>query len=158
MFSLLCCALMIGLTFGHMCMVSPYQRGGVVSDINTIEAPECDNSNYNNGTSPGKSPCYHEDKSDERIAQFIGRGAEQIFVMQKNHDHFNKSNPGNFTWNLWGYNTATGTYSFEKMLGSIPDTQTNGAQAFYQITAHVPSVEEEHYVVQGIYYTNNYYN
>ena len=76
--------------FGRMCMVcwlqiflyiycnevdikiNPYQRGGVVPDINTVGAPECNVNDYNNGTSPGSPPCYAADNPDERISQFIG--------------------------------------------------------------------------------------
>eukprot|EP00486_Rosalina_sp_Unknown_P007667 CAMPEP_0201582200 /NCGR_PEP_ID=MMETSP0190_2-20130828/81723_1 /ASSEMBLY_ACC=CAM_ASM_000263 /TAXON_ID=37353 /ORGANISM="Rosalina sp." /LENGTH=105 /DNA_ID=CAMNT_0048021643 /DNA_START=21 /DNA_END=335 /DNA_ORIENTATION=+ len=94
----------IGYVFGHMCMMNPYQRGGLVPDetLNTLGADACGNANiYKNGTKNGVPPCYGQSNDDERITNFIGRNAEQPMLVYKNVDHYNKTNPGNFTWNLW---------------------------------------------------------
>ena len=138
-----------------MCMIYPYQRGGEVMDINKIEAPECDNSNYNESL---MAPCYRENNEPETVTQFIDSNSKQILIQQKNHDHYNETNPGNFTFNLFTYNSITNDYKFVSTLGSVPDTQTNGSQALYQLIALIPSLTHGlHYVIQGVYYTNNYY-
>ena len=145
--------------YGHMCMIYPYQRGGQVSDINVIEAPECDNSNYNQSL---MAPCYKENNAAETVPQYIdGHDSKQVMIQQKNHDHYNASNPGNFTWNLYSYQLSTKRYYFVRTLGSVPDTDTNGSQALYQLivqVGHLTKASDFQYVIQGVYYTNNYYN
>ena len=145
----------IGYVLSEMCLLNPYQRGGLVPDaqLNEDGAPACDVRNtYENATNPGKAPCYGRSKSDERITQFIGRNALQVMIAQKNKDWFNPQNPGNFTFNLWAY---LGDDNYKKVheFGSIPDT--NLTKEFYQINATIPNdLTQEHYVVQTIYYTN----
>ena len=143
-----------------MCALNPYQRGGIVNgtELNSNGTTQCGNVNViANGSSNGIEPCYGQYNDDERITNFIGRNANQPMMVYKNLDHYNGSNPGNFTWNLYSYNTATDVYTFVKYLGSQYDTDTKGAHASYQITATIPdNLEGEHYVIQTIYYTNTH--
>ena len=67
-----------GYVFGHMCMLNPYQRGGLVPDdtLNSPTAKDCANANIkSDGTSNGDPPCYSQSNDDERITNFIGRNA-----------------------------------------------------------------------------------
>mmetsp|Transcript_74130 Transcript_74130/g.66702 ORF Transcript_74130/g.66702 Transcript_74130/m.66702 type:complete len:184 (+) Transcript_74130:19-570(+) len=159
-FNLLTIIYLIGYVYSEMCLVSPYQRGGLVPDdqLNSEHSPACNVRNtYENGTDPGKPPCYGRSKSDERITQFIGRNALQVFIAQKIQDWYNPANPGNFTFNLLQYNGDNKAPSFVKTFGSIPDT--NSSKEFYQINATIPSnLSQDHYVVQAIYYTNTAVN
>eukprot|EP00484_Ammonia_sp_Unknown_P003252 CAMPEP_0197074924 /NCGR_PEP_ID=MMETSP1384-20130603/211350_1 /TAXON_ID=29189 /ORGANISM="Ammonia sp." /LENGTH=175 /DNA_ID=CAMNT_0042513765 /DNA_START=23 /DNA_END=550 /DNA_ORIENTATION=- len=144
----------VGYAYGEMCLLLPYQRGGLVPDdeLNADGAAACNIRNtYENGTNAGSAPCYGRSNDDERIDQFIGRNAEQVMIAQKNKDWFNSANPGNFTFNLWSWNG--GDMKFVKTLNSTKDT--NSTKEFYQVTVLIPSVDQdEHYVVQAIYFTN----
>eukprot|EP01084_Bolivina_argentea_P147076 257373_1 len=95
------------LSQSHLCSLNPYQRGGMVSDseLSVRGAIECYNPDVGaNGQSTGSWPCYKMTTDDERISNFIGRNARQIMFAQKNLDHYNPNNPGNFTWNLFTFN------------------------------------------------------
>mmetsp|Transcript_5779 Transcript_5779/g.9673 ORF Transcript_5779/g.9673 Transcript_5779/m.9673 type:complete len:180 (+) Transcript_5779:48-587(+) len=142
---------------GHMCALSPYQRGGIVpdEDLNNVGQAQCGNANVNSTGAPnGIAPCYGQSRDDERITNFIGRGAYQPMVVYKNEQHYNADNPGNFTWNLYEFNTATDEYKFITTLGSKRDTD-NGDLTNFQIEPEIPfGLNGEHYVVQSIYYTN----
>ena len=77
-------------------------------------------------------------------------------LVYKNGEHYNASNPGNFTWNLYDYNPQTDKYKFVKRLGWKPDLKT-GPLVDFNVVAIIPdNLEDEHYVVQTIYYTNSY--
>lgn len=137
-------------------MLNPYQRGGIVPDeqLNNQGDIACGNANiHSNGSQNGVWPCYGQYNDDERITSFIGRNAYQPMLIYKNIDHYNASNPGNFTWNLFEYNVQTDVYKFIKEMASTPDT-SSGPLTDYNTIAIIPdNLQGEHYVVQTIYYT-----
>jgi len=135
----------LGLTLGHMCMVNPYQRGGQV-DLQQKANTDCF---LTTGPCGGTSP-------DEHIRNFLVPDETWFFVLQKNLDHYNEANPGNFTINLLSKDNT-----FMTMLAVFPDT-SDSTFTIYQPLGVVPSylTQNENYIVQAIYYTNhgnNYY-
>lgn len=79
MFALVLCALFV-TSQGHMCLFSPYQRGGPVShtDINTKGADPC---------ALTTGPCGGVNASDSEGTSFM-QGEKISVVMQKNLDHY----------------------------------------------------------------------
>eukprot|EP00485_Elphidium_margaritaceum_P008386 CAMPEP_0202691818 /NCGR_PEP_ID=MMETSP1385-20130828/6418_1 /ASSEMBLY_ACC=CAM_ASM_000861 /TAXON_ID=933848 /ORGANISM="Elphidium margaritaceum" /LENGTH=176 /DNA_ID=CAMNT_0049347271 /DNA_START=92 /DNA_END=622 /DNA_ORIENTATION=- len=147
----------IASVFGEMCLLSPYQRGGLVPDHELdMGGPECNIRNvYPNGTDSGSPPCYSRSNDDERISGFIGTSAEQIMVVTKNgrEQWYNAARPGNFSFELYEFH-GNDKLTFIKELGNIRDT--NNTRGLYQMNSTIPKVQaEEHYVVRAVYYTNS---
>lgn len=135
-------SLLIASVYGHMCLLSPYQRGGRVShaDINTQGADPC-------GLTTG--PCGGVNASNSEMTAFA-TGETITVVMQKNLDHYVLATPGNFTAILRSHNETTKPFT----LGTIADDKDESG-AIYQIVGTIPETDEGPYILQAIYYTNN---
>jgi hypothetical protein len=133
-------ALLLAVSYGHMCLINPYQRGGIV-DVDSWANSDC---GYETAPCGGTG-------SDERVRYFIVEDATWYFVMVKNLQHYSKSNPGNFTINL-----LDNDENFVATIGSTPDT-SDPEGTLYQISATTPSglTSGDSYSIQGIYYSNN---
>jgi hypothetical protein len=133
-------AFLMAVSYAHMCMVNPYQRGGVV-DVDTWDNADC---GYT------EAPCGGQG-SDERVRYFIVEDALWYFVMVKNVQHYNAGSPGNFTINL-----LDNDENFVATIGSTKDT-SDPEGTLYQISATTPTglTSGDSYAIQGIYYSNN---
>ena len=133
-------AVLISSTFGHMCLLAPYQRGGYVNDttLSKTGAAEC-------GLQTG--PC--GGVSSGFINAAIMSETYSV-VMEKNLDHFYAKAPGNFTVALWSTNDT-----FIRTLGSVPDdNRTSGS--IYQVRFPVPHEGQmSTFIIQAVYHTNN---
>jgi len=137
------CLFVVGV-WSHMCLLNPYQREDKNINMNQIANPACD---LDTPPCGGASP-------DERVTEFISDNSEWIYVINKNLDHYNAMNPGNFTINLLNTNQQ-----FLMTIGSVPDSNAPSG-SIYQLYQKVPGNlgNGEPYVVQAIYYTNQGYN
>jgi len=140
------CSLLVSFCYAHMCMLNPYQRDGPVDAINTVGASACGLTTPPCG---GTSP-------DEVIKEIVSDNNQWAFVMQKNLNHFNSANPGNFTVNV-----LNAQMTFVDHIGSVPDTNLTSL-SFYQLYTKIPTnlLAGDHYIIQAIYFTNhgnNYY-
>ena len=128
-------ALLIAACNAHMCLLSPYQRGGPVShsDINTQGASVC-------GLTTG--PCGGVNASDSEMTAFA-TGETIAVVMQKNLDHYASASPGNFTVTLRSRNETTKPFE----LGSIADDK-DGSGSIYQVSGQIPETDEGPYILQ----------
>ena len=116
-----------------MCMLNPYQRGGVV-DVDSFANGDCA---YETGPCGGKG-------EDERVRYFIEEDTTWYFVMVKNLNHYSAGNPGNFTINL-----LDNDENFVATIGSTPDT-SDPEGTIYQVNDKTPTglTSGDSYVIQ----------
>eukprot|EP01084_Bolivina_argentea_P221923 375744_1 len=133
-------AALFAVSESHMCLFSPYQRGGPLShtDQNTKGADPCAL------TTP---PCGGVNGSNSEVTSFLN-GERISIVMQKNLDHFVSTSPGNFTVHLHHPNATV------QRLGVIMD-DADPTFSIYQVDGKIPTVDEGRYMIQAIYHTNN---
>jgi len=131
---------LITVGFSHMCLLNPYQRGGE-EEVDTWGSSDCGLITYPCGGIP----------PDERTKHIFDEGETWIFAMQKNENHFSKSDPGSFCINL-----LDNSDNIVKTLGCAPDTAADYPN-IYQLQATIPDGlnQGDHYVIQAIYTTNN---
>merc|ERR1719245_1551956 len=133
-------ALLSSTAFGHMCLLSPYQRPGMVNstELSTPGAAEC-------GRTTG--PCGGVSNG---ILNALIMSETSTIVLEKNLDHFNKDKAGNFTVSLW-----SDKGEFIRTLGSVMD-DARPSGSIYQVPVPVPHEGgESKFIIQAVYYTNN---
>jgi len=88
---------------------------------------------------------------DERTKHIFDEGETWIFAMQKNLNHYVKSNPGSFCINL-----LDNSDNIVKTLGCVADSSADFPN-IYQVQGTIPDGlnQGDHYVIQAIYATNN---
>ena len=134
-------SLFVSLSFGHVCLLSPYQRPGYVNDtqLSVKGAGECGLTTYPCGGVAAGS-----------VINSAIMSETLTFVMEKNLDHYNATTPGNFTIALWSSN---GTYIRD--LGHVSD-DSRASGSIYQVKVTIPhEVGKSRVIIQATYYTNN---
>eukprot|EP01084_Bolivina_argentea_P043995 81001_1 len=136
-------SLLVAVSYGHMCLLNPYQRNGTVPDTEL--------------KTPGSSYCLRLTgpcggiNADRNPVGTIYRGEQGTAVLEKNLNHFNKtSGAGNFTLTLLN---EAGKKVVD--LGSVADDDSDSG-SIYQIRYTIPASQPDgKYVVQAVYNTNN---
>jgi len=129
------------IAFGHMCLFNPHQRGSLLG-ANIVGAPICDL--WQNAPCGGMTP--------ESPTIYAEVGSNYSIVIQKNKDHFNGSDPGNFTIS---FSLSYDIFDFQ-LLAVVPDTNATSL-AVYEVDVALPSMVTEHGIIQVIYNTNTGY-
>ncbi|XP_033727706.1 uncharacterized protein LOC117317033 [Pecten maximus] len=136
---IICCAV-IGVSYSHVCLVSPAQRGSL-QGINKKGADNC---------ILLKPPCGGRVRQANRTVD-LRVGQEYEVVFQKNLDHWKKTSPGFFEI-LLGQEGSNNYHAFVK----IPDNGEPSLTLFTQ-TIVVPAVQwtNQDTILRVIYKTMN---
>ncbi|XP_055872470.1 uncharacterized protein LOC106072687 [Biomphalaria glabrata] len=132
---ILCLTALVSLSLGHVCLVSPQQRGDW-NNVNSAASPDCA---LTTGPCGGRT-------QDFSSATALVAGKSVTVTIQKNNNHYNAANPGYFTISL-GATEAT-----VKEVKRIPDT-SDPSLSLYSATVNVPSTTG-HMILQVTYVTN----
>mmetsp|Transcript_27830 Transcript_27830/g.45915 ORF Transcript_27830/g.45915 Transcript_27830/m.45915 type:complete len:161 (+) Transcript_27830:129-611(+) len=141
MYRLLLLSALIALSFGHMCLLNPYQRPGYVpvSDLSTVADEKCGQTT---------APCGTE-ANDVFINAAI-MSEKLTVVMLKNLNHYNRDAPGNFTVNF-----LSSSGGFVRDFGSVPD-DARPSGSLYELQIPIPhEAGDARIILQAIYYPNN---
>ena len=135
-------AALFSIAYGHVCLLSPPQRGSL-EGLNTAGADNC-------GLTTG--PCGGKEARHDAVT--FHREENMTVVFMKNLDHFNSTSPGKFEIAL-GENNDTLT----RPLHSVMDTSDPSLHV-YEVSVPVPRLQPPprpgtHYFLQ-ITYTPNH--
>lgn len=131
-FFILIVVTLFGVCNSYMCLLNPYQRGGAIpqASLNKAGSEECGRtSKYCGGVNSNNS---------EMSAFFSGDTI--VIALQKNLDHYNSANPGNFTIHLF-------QNSNPKLFGSVQDS-SYGSLSIYEVSGTIPADNEGLYTLQ----------
>mmetsp|Transcript_2034 Transcript_2034/g.7359 ORF Transcript_2034/g.7359 Transcript_2034/m.7359 type:complete len:180 (+) Transcript_2034:84-623(+) len=126
----------------HLCLFWPPQRGEL-DGYNKVEADDC---GLQTGPCGGRATGPIEGHT-------MAVGANNTITFQKNQNHYNATEPGNFSFAIAYRSNPQQQHDFID-LGSIPDTDTP-ALTMYTVPVELPNPILRHAVLQVAYNTNN---
>jgi hypothetical protein len=131
-------ALCAALASAHLCLLQPMQRGGVEGS-GEIGAKACFGVTAPCGNYPKAGP----------ISSVAPRGTMTLVQFQKNEDHYNAENPGNFS--IVGWNGAFAG----PPIATLADNSAPSLTVFTVSLWTPMEAPPGNYTLQVVYYTNN---
>jgi len=128
--------LIVTSCLAHVCFLNPEQRGGVNSGINQIASNECFQTTAPCGSFPQGAP-----------EVFYASGENITVIFQKNLNHWDATNPGNFTVNF----SENGM--MWKNLASMPDNN-DASLTLFTLNVTIPNIKAPKTMLQVIYAPN----
>eukprot|EP01091_Cochliopodium_minus_P021271 TRINITY_DN9655_c0_g1_i1.p1 TRINITY_DN9655_c0_g1~~TRINITY_DN9655_c0_g1_i1.p1 ORF type:complete len:164 (-),score=46.56 TRINITY_DN9655_c0_g1_i1:30-494(-) len=122
----------------HLCLIAPHQRG-TLADFNKEASADC---GLQQGPCGGRNP--------QEPAVEIHPAAQFYATFQKNLNHYNPSNPGNFTISWGRYENPS---SFTN-LATIPDTNSSSLTLYINQLKFPIVNQAQRGVIQVVYNTN----
>ncbi|KAL5015465.1 hypothetical protein ScPMuIL_009735 [Solemya velum] len=132
----MCSVVVVPACWSHVCLLSPPQRGSMMG-INKPGAPDC---GLENATCGGRGA--------QANTVILRSGQNFTVIVQKNLNHFNMSNPGNFNISLLDEKAMKYTH-----LAMIPDT-SDPSLTLYSAMVKIPDgIAKQAYALQVVYNT-----
>eukprot|EP01121_Diplochlamys_sp_Union-15-3_P016902 TRINITY_DN584_c0_g1_i2.p1 TRINITY_DN584_c0_g1~~TRINITY_DN584_c0_g1_i2.p1 ORF type:complete len:165 (-),score=36.96 TRINITY_DN584_c0_g1_i2:59-520(-) len=127
----------VSLSFAHVCLLFPPQRG-TANNLNTAGSVDCGLFTAPCGGRPQQTPDI-----------LLPAGGNVTIVFQKNLNHYQANNPGKFRITY----EKPGQHGSFKLLKEIPDTDSPSL-TLYSETVTLPTTPSDHALI-GVQYISN---